>query len=218
MDVIAINSLGELLEHPSYHDSSNLVVVNFFSPEVDACTYMNEVFLALAASCSGSSATFFQVNALSVGDVTLHYRIEAVPTFILVRGGKEIERLSGTNPEELVKTVGDILNEASDQQRLNSKLAALIKRHQIMIFIKGTPNAPRCGFTRQLLELFSQQGITDFDYFDILQDEQVRQGLKDYSKWPTYPQIYVHGELIGGLDIFRELVESGQLQTLLERE
>ncbi|VDM28496.1 unnamed protein product [Toxocara canis] len=72
-----------------------------------------------------------------------------------------------------------------------------------MIFIKGTPEEPKCGFTRRALELLRSVNA-DFSSFDILSDEQVRQGLKEYSNWPTYPQIYLDGELIGGLDVFSE--------------
>ena len=83
-----------------------------------------------------------------------------------------------------------------------------------MIFIKGSPEAPKCGFTRQLLDLFRQYNIADFGYFDILSDESVRQGLKELSNWPTYPQIYLDGELMGGLDIVREkLTREGKLKT-----
>uniref|UniRef100_A0A0M3J652 Glutaredoxin-3 (inferred by orthology to a human protein) n=1 Tax=Anisakis simplex TaxID=6269 RepID=A0A0M3J652_ANISI len=86
---------------------------------------------------------------------------------------------------------------------LNKRLASLINQSRLMIFIKGEPDAPKCGFTRQLLELLKDLKA-DFSSFDILSDESVRQGLKEYSKWPTYPQIYLDGELLGGLDVFRE--------------
>jgi Grx4 family monothiol glutaredoxin len=85
-----------------------------------------------------------------------------------------------------------------------------------MVFIKGTPQSPKCGFTRQLLSILEGLG-TDFDYFDILSDENVRQNLKIYSNWPTYPQVYLKGELLGGLDIIKELKESGELEILFDQ-
>ena len=75
---------------------------------------------------------------------------------------------------------------------------------------QGTPEAPRCGFTKQLLALLNEQGV-QFGSFDILSDPAVREGLKAYSNWPTYPQLYVSGELVGGLDIVKEMAASGEL-------
>ncbi len=102
----------------------------------------------------------------------------------------------------------------SQSQSLESRLKELINRSQNMLFMKGLPSQPRCGFSRQICELLTEEKIP-FDAFDILSDEEVRQGLKSYSDWPTYPQLYVGGELVGGLDIVRELVESGELQEMI---
>jgi Grx4 family monothiol glutaredoxin len=80
----------------------------------------------------------------------------------------------------------------------------LVNRSPIMVFMKGSPEAPRCGFSRTLVSILNELNIK-FDTFDILSDENVRQELKTYSNWPTYPQIYVNGNLIGGLDIIKVL-------------
>ncbi|KHJ83272.1 glutaredoxin, partial [Oesophagostomum dentatum] len=72
-----------------------------------------------------------------------------------------------------------------------------------MLFMKGTPDAPQCGFSKQMVGLLNDINA-DFGSFDILSDEEVRQGLKTYSNWPTFPQLYLDNELIGGLDVFRE--------------
>lgn len=84
-----------------------------------------------------------------------------------------------------------------------------------MVFIKGTPDAPRCGFSRTIVGLLNDIKGLEYGYYDILGDEQVRQGLKTYSDWPTYPQLYHKGELLGGLDIVKELIASGDLATEL---
>lgn len=78
-----------------------------------------------------------------------------------------------------------------------------------MVFIKGVPGAPQCGFSNTLLQILDEQQVK-YDYFNILTDEEVRSGLKVYSNWPTFPQVYVDGELIGGLDIIKEMVEMGE--------
>lgn len=77
-----------------------------------------------------------------------------------------------------------------------------------MLFMKGSPDQPRCGFSRQTVEVLSENDI-QFASFDILSDEEVRAGLKVFSDWPTYPQVYVHGTLVGGLDILKEMLATG---------
>ena len=84
-----------------------------------------------------------------------------------------------------------------------------------MLFMKGNPAAPRCGFSRKVAEALSSEGI-NFGSFDILSDEGVRQGLKLYSQWPTYPQVYVQGELLGGCDIVLEMKQGGELKANVE--
>mmetsp|Transcript_880 Transcript_880/g.1950 ORF Transcript_880/g.1950 Transcript_880/m.1950 type:complete len:86 (-) Transcript_880:1361-1618(-) len=80
--------------------------------------------------------------------------------------------------------------------------------------MKGIPSAPRCGFSRQIVEILDSFGVS-YDAFNILEDEEVRQGLKEFSDWPTFPQLYVEGDLVGGLDIVKEMEESGDLKDLL---
>jgi len=97
---------------------------------------------------------------------------------------------------------------------LNDRLRKLVSRAPVMLFMKGSPDEPRCGFSRQMVELLREEGV-DFSHFDILTDEEVRQGLKTFSSWPTYPQLYAKGTLVGGLDIAKELKEEGELREAL---
>jgi Grx4 family monothiol glutaredoxin len=83
-----------------------------------------------------------------------------------------------------------------------------------MLFMKGSPEAAKCGFSRTIVDLLHQQQV-QYGFFDILTDEEVRQGLKEYSKWPTYPQLYAKGKLIGGLDIIKELIEADEFKDAL---
>ncbi|KAF5274186.1 hypothetical protein FQR65_LT17060 [Abscondita terminalis] len=80
--------------------------------------------------------------------------------------------------------------------------------------MKGNRDTPRCGFSKQIINILNETGVS-YDTFDILMDEDVRQGLKTYSDWPTYPQLYVKGELIGGLDIVKEMQAAGELISTL---
>ncbi|VDM76453.1 unnamed protein product [Strongylus vulgaris] len=85
---------------------------------------------------------------------------------------------------------------------LNSRLKSLIESHKLMLFMKGDREQPQCKFSRQMIELLNGVGA-DYGTFDILKDEEVRQGLKTYSNWATYPQLYLNGELLGGLDVVK---------------
>lgn len=98
---------------------------------------------------------------------------------------------------------------------LQSRLEKLVNRHKVMLFMKGLPSAPQCGFSRQIVEILDDSNIA-YDAFNILEDEEVRQGLKEFSDWPTYPQLYVNGVLVGGLDIVKELKESNELEDMLK--
>ena len=100
-------------------------------------------------------------------------------------------------------------------QSLDDRLKELVNHHKVMLFMKRLPSAPKCGFSRQICELLDDHKVA-YDAFNILEDEEIRQGLKKFSDWPTYPQLYVNGELVGGLDICKEMVESGDLDDLLK--
>jgi Grx4 family monothiol glutaredoxin len=90
--------------------------------------------------------------------------------------------------------------EESSKEELNQRLSELVKAAPVMLFMKGTPSAPQCGFSRQTVSVLREKGVR-YGFFNILADDEVRQGLKEYSDWPTFPQLYVDGELVGGLDI-----------------
>jgi len=96
---------------------------------------------------------------------------------------------------------------------LQKRLDDLIGQYRVMLFMKGTPESPACGFSANAAGMLVESGIY-FESFDIYSDEEVRQGLKEYKNWPTYPQLYIDGELIGGVDILMEMYESGELGAL----
>jgi Grx4 family monothiol glutaredoxin len=124
-------------------------------------------------------------------------------------GGLDILRVVGCS--------GDLQTMLPTQVDLDARLKELHNLCEITIFMKGEPKGPKCGFSRQLMEIMEETKL-EFKHFDIFTDEDVRQGLKKYSNWPTFPQVYVKGELIGGLDIIKELKESGDLVSTLKGE
>lgn len=95
------------------------------------------------------------------------------------------------------------------------RLEKLLHSEPVMLIMKGTPDEPQCGFSRKVVEALRKEGIA-FGSFNILEDEGVRQGLKEYSNWPTYPQLYAQGELVGGCDIVLDMAESAELKSTVE--
>ena len=89
-----------------------------------------------------------------------------------------------------------------------------IDENDVVLFMKGEAAFPQCGFSSLVVQVLSQLGVT-FKDINVLEENELRQGIKDFSDWPTIPQLYVKGEFIGGCDIVREMYESGELQTLL---
>ncbi|MDA8417361.1 MAG: Grx4 family monothiol glutaredoxin [Betaproteobacteria bacterium] len=90
-----------------------------------------------------------------------------------------------------------------------------VKGHSVVLYMKGSPDFPQCGFSANAVRLLRQCGVQDFFSVDVLQDPDIRQGIKTYSNWPTIPQLYVKGEFIGGSDIMNELFQNGELKKLL---
>ena len=99
------------------------------------------------------------------------------------------------------------------QQRIDS----LVKSNRVVLFMKGTAQFPMCGFSGRAIQILKACGATELKTFNVLEDEAVRQGIKDYANWPTIPQLYVKGEFVGGSDIMMEMYESGELQQLLSQ-
>lgn len=97
--------------------------------------------------------------------------------------------------------------ESNSKEELTKRLELLVRAAPVMLFMKGTPKAPQCGFSRQLVALLRERSIR-YGFFNILADDEVRQGLKEFADWPTFPQLWVDGELAGGLDIVREEMEN----------
>lgn len=91
-----------------------------------------------------------------------------------------------------------------------------ISDHPIVLFMKGTGQFPQCGFSGKAIQLLKACGATSVATVNVLDDADIRQGIKDYSQWPTIPQLYVNGEFIGGSDIMSEMFESGELQALVQ--
>ena len=179
------------------------------------------------------TARFAIIDAEAMQDVTERYpEVQSVPTFIFLKAGKTVEALEGADSAVLTQKVAQhsrppllaakpvavpipsstpatTTATAAAAPASNDHLKSLISQSHVMVFIKGTPDAPRCGFSKQLLALLAEHNVP-YGYFDILSDNAVREQLKVYSNWPTYPQVYEAGQLVGGLDIVKELIDAGE--------
>lgn len=98
---------------------------------------------------------------------------------------------------------------------VNARIEDQLKSHDVLLYMKGTPDFPQCGFSGQVVAALNDIG-KPFSYINIFEDQEIREGLKIYSNWPTFPQLYVKGELVGGCDILIEMYNSGELKKLLD--
>jgi monothiol glutaredoxin len=100
---------------------------------------------------------------------------------------------------------------------LQQQIAAIIASNRVVLFMKGSPQAPQCGFSAAASRMLVDVGVTDFAYVDVLENQALREGIKTFSSWPTIPQLYVDQEFVGGADIMSELHSSGELAKLLQK-
>jgi monothiol glutaredoxin len=91
-----------------------------------------------------------------------------------------------------------------------------VSKNRIMLYMKGSPDFPQCGFSANVVNTLRACGVEDFASVNVLENPEIRQGIKDYAKWPTIPQLYVNGEFVGGSDILTEMYKSGELQKMLQ--
>jgi monothiol glutaredoxin len=100
---------------------------------------------------------------------------------------------------------------------IQTRIEGHLKDNAVVLYMKGDRDFPQCGFSAVVVQILKNLGV-DFKTFNVLEDDELRQGIKDYTNWPTIPQLYIKGEFIGGCDIVREMFTSGELQTLLQEK
>ncbi len=98
---------------------------------------------------------------------------------------------------------------------VQEKIKQQVTGNAVMLYMKGTPQAPMCGFSARAVQILNACGVKDFASVNVLEDAEIRQGIKDFANWPTIPQLYVNGEFVGGADIMMEQYQSGELQSIL---
>eukprot|EP01125_Pyxidicula_operculata_P000260 TRINITY_DN10339_c0_g1_i1.p1 TRINITY_DN10339_c0_g1~~TRINITY_DN10339_c0_g1_i1.p1 ORF type:complete len:223 (+),score=42.90 TRINITY_DN10339_c0_g1_i1:53-721(+) len=218
--MIEVTTLEQLTNLPEYKNGA--IVISFWASWSKPSLQMNAVLEQLQKQYS--SIKYVKVEAEEVEDITEKYEIESVPSFVFLKNGNKTELIKGANPQELTNAISNfgeknapsepVVVSVQPAESLNDRLKKLINSNKVMAFIKGTPSAPQCGFSSKFVTILKDNGI-QFGSFNILSDPDVRQGLKTYSNWPTYPQLYVNGELVGGLDILKELADEGELLSVV---
>ncbi|KAI0140852.1 glutaredoxin [Xylariaceae sp. FL1272] len=242
-----ITTEDEWRSHVGALPKSTLLVISFHAPWAAPCAQMTTVLRTLASEYPNNGKTsWVSINAEDLSDISETYDVTAVPYLVLQRNDQVIDSVSGssavkvrtaiekhakhaaaanasgangatasgTTPMALEADVDADPVKAKDE--LFKRLGELVKAAPVMLFMKGTPSAPQCGFSRQLVAILRERSVK-YGFFNILADDEVRQGLKEFADWPTYPQLWMDGELVGGLDIVRGLSHFDSLITLCLR-
>lgn len=226
-----VTSPDNLKEHLS-KDLNRVSLLSFWAEWAAPCKEMNEVVKSLATA--HSSILVLSIEAEGQPDIAESFDIESVPTCIILRGHTLLQRITGadanalktalathgrTGPRALSNTTQAPAPPSTDSEKqstavetpeqLTARLNKLMNMDKRVLFMKGTPDGPRCGFSRQFVAILKKRNIP-YSYFDIYTDESVRQGLKVVNNWPTFPQLIVNGEFIGGLDVIKDLIENDE--------
>ncbi|CDF88493.1 probable Monothiol glutaredoxin-4 [Zygosaccharomyces bailii] len=223
MTVHSIENQDQFTHLTTAEAGDKLVVLYFQTAWAEPCKAMNEVVKALSDEPSNRDVMFLSIDADEQSEIAELFDVSAVPYFVLVRSGTIIKELSGADPKEFVKALNEAKTKESGtavsqeqeedeeedeetEEELNSRLTKLTQAAPVMLFMKGSPSEPKCGFSRQMVGILREHQVR-FGFFDILKDQSVREGLKKFSDWPTFPQLYISGEFQGGLDIIKESLE-----------
>jgi len=167
------------------------------------------------------------------------YKFGNVPTYMILRGGTVIDQFVGTpdrtfvkalekhllghayvplsktdQPPARVSSTVDVvphdIEKQETEEELKARMHALMNQGKIMLFMKGSPKKPYCQFSRKMVTLLKDNGISEYSYFDILKDQSVREGMKKVNEWQTFPQLFVNGQFVGGTDIVEALILNGE--------
>lgn len=191
------------------------VVVSYWGSWCEPSVEANAYFAKVAAEYEG--VKFVTVDVDAAGDICEKNSIETVPFVAFYRPTASAQELAadvsgakiGAYEQNLKSLYGAAKDRRSAFESVDDYIKHLLSKDKVVIFITGTPSHPICGFTTKLVGLLAEKKVP-YTYVDIMTDDELCNRLKAYSNWPTYPQIYVDGALVGGLDIVLELVKEGE--------
>eukprot|EP01091_Cochliopodium_minus_P019507 TRINITY_DN821_c0_g1_i2.p1 TRINITY_DN821_c0_g1~~TRINITY_DN821_c0_g1_i2.p1 ORF type:complete len:244 (-),score=79.53 TRINITY_DN821_c0_g1_i2:450-1181(-) len=223
------NLVGEIEneeQFEKYLRNTQTLIIHFWAPWATACQKMDKIYSELANK--NTNAKFIKIEAENFPEISQKYEVSSVPCFKIFKNGEVAATVAGFNPPLLGQTVnklcistGEKNNQNNENKTekvdLNERLIKLVNHAPVMLFMKGVPTEPKCGFSRKMVDLLKEQKIK-FSSFDILSDQEVRDGLKKMFEWPTFPQLYANGKLLGGLDVITQLNEDGELMENIPEE
>lgn len=193
-----VKDLDEYLKSPS--TSRKLILLHIELEHIPVCKTVNEALLAIARNDQfNGNVLVARINADHFTDFLTTNNVIAVPTVLFSHRTKFIDRVEGFNQSELIRKIQTYLNQLDFTSKsvettpvtsadVEKKIANLLKSSRVMLFMKGTPDEPQCGFSRQACHLLTEHQIP-FQSFDVLSDQNLREQLKIYSNWNTYPQV-----------------------------
>jgi Grx4 family monothiol glutaredoxin len=231
--ITEISSVPDWEKHLASLPATTLLIISFHAPWATPCAHMATVLATLASEYPVSdppSTSWVSLNAEDLSEISEMYDVTAVPFLVLLRNGQVLETVSGSSAvkvraaieshasksaaplsngngavsQENTTQVKEPQDPAKEKEELFKRLGELVKAARVMLFMKGTPSNPQCGFSRQMVGILRENSVK-YGFFNILADDEVRQGLKEFADWPTYPQLWIDGELVGGLDIVSAL-------------
>jgi Grx4 family monothiol glutaredoxin len=227
-----VHQIATQKEFDEYINSSSnvnkLSLVHVELEQVPVCKTVNEALLAISRDAEfNQQLTICRLNADHFSDFVSSQKVTAVPTVLFYHRAKLIDRVDGFNQSDLLKkmklhidkigTTPAVESKPDTDINVINKIKELLKSSPIILFMKGTPTDPQCGFSRQACHILDEHKIK-YNTFDVLSDNDIREQLKKYSNWNTYPQLYVDGELIGGLDIMKQMIENGEFDLKLKQQ
>ncbi|KNH03703.1 glutaredoxin grx [Perkinsela sp. CCAP 1560/4] len=210
----AIKHVKNSAEFEEIKASNAFVVAHFYTEWCEPSLQLNKLLDEWIDSNRYQKVTIVAVDAEAAQEAVRDLSIEEVPTIVFFRKGTFVFHVKGAIIKQIEEAIERIFFAADAEEPLNKRIENIIKGNRVMIFLTGSPSMPQCGFTSRVCRILEKAKV-EYGYFDIMTDAEVLHGLKKYSNWPTYPQLYVDGELVGGCDIITEADASGKLNELL---
>ncbi|CEJ91031.1 hypothetical protein VHEMI06773 [[Torrubiella] hemipterigena] len=178
-----------------------LALVHLYSPWTEFKSNNAPQFSKLASKYRANTISFIAVNTKSIPEVHRQYEIKTAPRILLLRDGTLLEAIQGIDFDAVEATVArnaDIERlPGMTQEQIYEQIASIVAKQPLMLFMKGTPQQPRCRFSMRMVKLRAKHNV-DYGSFDVLEDEDIRMHVKEYGEWPTFPQLWANGAVIGG--------------------
>lgn len=237
MSVTEITNRLHLEEVISTEDKNKLLILYFYSHDEDSDKFIGQKIREASLKYTKDVIDFLFIDSINNSELIKLFKVQVCPYLIIVKNGYVLRNMAGLelqdfvlsldecsealltikpsqNDSHQVKYKNNMLLSSSNEDALNNdidielfnSLSKLIQAVPVMIFIKGTPSEPRCRYSRQLVSILRENKVR-FGYFDVLKNDIVRKGMKNFSDWPTFPQLYMNGEFVGGIDIIKETLE-----------